>query len=114
MDNKTILLVEDNPDDQDLTVRALRKNNIANEVIVVRDGVEALDFLFAKGQYAARDARIRYFRNEENIGGPKNFGRLLELASGKYFMWSAHDDLRAPTYLSESVRKSVAMIRRAA
>ena len=54
-------------------------------------------------EYAARDARIRYFRNETNIGGPKNFGRLLELASGKYFMWSAHDDLRAQTYLSECV-----------
>lgn len=54
-------------------------------------------------EYSARDSRIRYFRNETNIGGPKNFGRLLELSSGKYFMWSAHDDLRAPTYLSECV-----------
>lgn len=50
-----ILLVEDNPDDVDLTLRALRKNNIANDVIVVRDGVEALDYLFAAGQYAGRD-----------------------------------------------------------
>lgn len=50
-----ILLIEDNPDDVDLTLRALRKNNIANDVIVVRDGVEALDYLFATGQHAGRD-----------------------------------------------------------
>jgi CheY-like chemotaxis protein len=50
-----ILLVEDNADDVDLTLRALRKNKIANDVIVVRDGVEALDYLFAAGQYAGRD-----------------------------------------------------------
>jgi two-component system response regulator len=55
MENMIILLVEDNPDDEELTVRALRKNNIVNQVIVARDGVEALDYLFAQGQYANRD-----------------------------------------------------------
>lgn len=54
MDNKVILLVEDNPDDEALTLRALKKNNIRNEVIVARDGVEALDFLFGTGQHAGR------------------------------------------------------------
>ena len=57
MENKTILLVEDNPDDEDLTVRALRKNNVLNEVIVAHDGVEALDYLFAQGPHAGRDLR---------------------------------------------------------
>ena len=55
MDDKSILLVEDNPDDEALTLRALRRNNIANTVIVARDGVEALDYLFARGAHLRRD-----------------------------------------------------------
>ena len=55
MTKKTILLVEDNPDDIALTLRALKKNNIANEVAVAHDGVEALDYLFGTGQHAGRD-----------------------------------------------------------
>jgi len=52
---KSILLVEDNPDDVQLTLRALKKNNITNKIIVARDGVEALEYLFCEGQYANRD-----------------------------------------------------------
>ena len=55
MNVKIILLVEDNPDDEELTLLALKRSNILNEVIVVRDGVEALDYLFATGTYADRD-----------------------------------------------------------
>jgi two-component system response regulator len=49
--------VEDNPDDEALTLRALQKNKIKNRVVVTRDGVEALDFLFCTGTYAERDPR---------------------------------------------------------
>lgn len=55
MHNKTILLVEDNPDDETLTLRALRKNNIKNDVVVAHDGAEALDYLFGTGQHAGRN-----------------------------------------------------------
>lgn len=55
--HKLILLVEDNFDDEELMLRVLRKHNIANEVIVARDGVEALDFLFGTGPHAGRDLR---------------------------------------------------------
>jgi len=53
-----ILLVEDNADDEVLTLRALKKNNIRNEVVVARDGSEALDYLFATGIHAGRDLRV--------------------------------------------------------
>lgn len=55
MKSKYILLVEDNPDDEALTLRAFRRQNLANDVRVVRDGEEALDFLFARGRHAGRD-----------------------------------------------------------
>ena len=53
-----ILLVEDNPDDEALTLRALRKANVGNDVAVVRDGAEALEFLFGTGAYAGRDTAL--------------------------------------------------------
>ena len=53
-----ILLVEDNPDDEALTIRALKKNNILNEVVVARDGSEAIEFLHGTGKYAGRDISV--------------------------------------------------------
>jgi len=58
MENRSILLVEDNPDDEALTLRALKKNNIKNEVVVAHDGAEALDYLFGTGKYAGRNTDV--------------------------------------------------------
>ncbi|HXH10951.1 MAG TPA: response regulator [Alphaproteobacteria bacterium] len=59
MANKSIMLVEDNPDDEALTLRALKRNNIRNEVVIARDGVEALDYLFGTGTHAQRDISVK-------------------------------------------------------
>lgn len=58
MKRQIILLVEDNPDDEALTLRALKRHNLGNDVVVARDGVEALDFLFATGSHADRDPAL--------------------------------------------------------
>ncbi|MEQ1579239.1 MAG: response regulator [Steroidobacteraceae bacterium] len=53
-----ILLVEDNPDDEELTLLSLRKHGLASDIVIARDGVEALDYLFGEGRYAGRDVSI--------------------------------------------------------
>ena len=58
MKSKTILLVEDNPQDELLMLRVLRKNDLAREVVVVRDGQQALDYLFRQGEFAQRDGAL--------------------------------------------------------
>jgi CheY-like chemotaxis protein len=55
MNGVEILIVEDNPDDVELTLRALRKNNLANKIHVARDGAEALDYVFGRGTHSGRD-----------------------------------------------------------
>jgi two-component system response regulator len=55
---EVILLVEDDPDDEELTCRVLRKNNLCNEVVVIHDGEQALDYLFGTGSYAGRDTTV--------------------------------------------------------
>ncbi|MBI5725823.1 MAG: response regulator [Planctomycetes bacterium] len=57
--HKIILLVEDNPDDVKLTLRAFKKHNISNDVVVVTDGAEALDYMFGTGRFAGRDVSQR-------------------------------------------------------
>lgn len=62
------------------------------------DGTEAIC-----REYAASDRRIRYYRNDRNLGAAVNFNRTFELASGEYFKWAAHDDMLAPEYLEQCV-----------
>jgi CheY-like chemotaxis protein len=57
--DKTILLVEDNPDDEALAIRALKRHHIGNQIVVAHDGVEALDYLFGTGQYAGRNLGLK-------------------------------------------------------
>jgi CheY-like chemotaxis protein len=57
--NKVILLVEDNPDDEALAIRALKRHHIGNEIVIARDGVEALDYLFGTGIYADRNITLQ-------------------------------------------------------
>ncbi len=57
--NKVILLVEDNPDDEALAIRALKRHYISNEIVVAHDGVEALEYLFGTGMYAERDISLK-------------------------------------------------------
>ena len=76
MKDKIILLIEDNPDDAALTRRALEKNNIKNDVVVVHDGAEALDYLFGTGSYAGRDLTV--------LPASAHSARL-EVAKGRWF-----------------------------
>jgi CheY-like chemotaxis protein len=83
MMNKPILLVEDNKDDELLTLRALKKNNILNEVVVAHDGVEALDYLFRTGTHAGRDPNempqvVLLDLNLPRIGGLDVLRRIRE------------------------------------
>jgi CheY-like chemotaxis protein len=59
VNTKIILLVEDNPDDEALAIRAFKRHHISNEVVVAHDGVEALDYLFGTGTYAGRNMMIK-------------------------------------------------------
>lgn len=81
MKNKSILLVEDNPDDEVLTVHALKSSGLTNAIIVARDGVECLEYLFGEGAYAGRDLSeqptvILLDLNMPRMGGLETLSRL--------------------------------------
>jgi two-component system response regulator len=83
MTKKVILLIEDNPDDEALTLRALTRNNIGNDVVVVHDGEEALEWLHCTGRYANRDrhdqpALVLLDLKLPKVGGLEVLGRMRE------------------------------------
>jgi glycosyltransferase involved in cell wall biosynthesis len=71
--------------------------------LIICDNASTDDTERICSEFAARDRRITYYRNESNIGAAANYNRLFELSSGKYFKWAAHDDLCAPDYLAKCV-----------
>lgn len=83
MMDKAILLVEDNPDDAELTIHALKSHNLANEIVIAEDGEKALDYLFATGEFSERDAEdipslILLDLNLPKINGLQVLERLRE------------------------------------
>lgn len=71
--------------------------------LIISDNASTDDTGAICQRYAARDPRIRYHREHENIGASANFNRTFELSSGTYFKWAAHDDVLEPTYLEKCV-----------
>jgi glycosyltransferase involved in cell wall biosynthesis len=86
-----------------LALDALLAQTFTDFELIISDNASTDATPVICAQYAARDRRIRYSRNRVNIGGAPNFGRVFQLATGEYFMWAAHDDLEAPTYVQRCV-----------
>jgi glycosyltransferase involved in cell wall biosynthesis len=86
-----------------LALDSLRIQDYPNLDLLISDNASTDGTAEICSEYAQRDPRIRLFRNETNIGAARNFNRAFELASGKYFMWAAHDDLWEPNFISNCV-----------
>lgn len=85
------------------SVASLLEQDYPHFELIISDNASTDNTLEICQAYAERDSRVRIFRNEANIGSARNFNRVFELASGKYFMWAAHDDRWAPTYITRCV-----------
>jgi glycosyltransferase involved in cell wall biosynthesis len=85
------------------TLDALLAQTYTDFEIIISDNASTDETERICRAYAARDSRIRYYRQAENIGAAANYNLTFELAEGRYFKWSAHDDLCAPTYLERCV-----------
>ncbi|PPS43138.1 glycosyltransferase family 2 protein [Chroococcidiopsis sp. TS-821] len=91
---------------EDLLEKALKSilsQTYSNFELIISDNASTDKTRAICEAYAAKDSRIKYFRNEKNIGGHNNFNRVFELATGKYFKWAAHDDLCAPDFIEKCV-----------
>jgi glycosyltransferase involved in cell wall biosynthesis len=86
-----------------LALDSLRNQDYPNLDLLISDNASTDGSADICSEYAQNDPRIRFFRNERNIGAAKNFNRVFKLATGKYFMWAAHDDLWEPNFISKCV-----------
>lgn len=84
-------------------LEGLRAQTFADFELIVSDNASTDATRSIAASAAARDPRVRYSRTAANIGGAANFRRVFELATGEYFVWAAHDDLHAPTFLERCV-----------
>lgn len=85
------------------TMDSLLSQTYSDFEIVICDNASSDETREVCERYAARDSRIRYVRNDENIGAAGNYNRVFELSRGRYFKWAAADDLLAPSFLAECV-----------
>ena len=85
------------------TLESLLAQTYADFELVITDNASTDRTEAICREYAGRDERIRYYRNDENIGAAANYNRAFELGRGEYFKWAAHDDLLAPAYLERCV-----------
>ncbi|AFZ29899.1 glycosyl transferase family 2 [Gloeocapsa sp. PCC 7428] len=84
-------------------LNSLLAQTYSNFEIIISDNASTDKTRTVCETYATKDSRIKYYRNEKNIGGHNNFNRVFELATGKYFKWAAHDDLCAPNFIEKCV-----------
>lgn len=85
------------------TLDSILAQTLTDFEVIVSDNASTDNTREIVEAYIAKDSRIRYYRNESNIGAAPNYNRTFELSRGKYFHWNAHDDLIAPTYLEKCV-----------
>jgi glycosyltransferase involved in cell wall biosynthesis len=85
------------------TLDSLLAQDYENFELIISDNVSTDRTAEICQEYLAKDGRVQYYRNETNLGSVKNFNRLFELSSGKYFMWAADHDLWHPTFISNCV-----------
>ena len=85
------------------TIESLLKQTYHNFELLISDNASTDGTAEICQQYAAQDSRVRYHRNERNLGANPNFNRIVKSASGTFFKWMAHDDLVAPDYLEKCV-----------
>ncbi|MBU4415143.1 MAG: glycosyltransferase, partial [Proteobacteria bacterium] len=84
---------------------SILEQDYTNFELIISDNASTDETTEICREYAARDSRISYYRIEKNTGAVWNFNRVFELASGKYFMWAAHDDDHLPSFISKCVER---------